>query len=204
MAPAAGPLSRSTSVLEELLGGRAGPLAPPPPLLQQHSLPAGAPLPMSPPPPPGRTRTRPAADAPPARRPAPDPAPAPPPEPASLSELEAFWAAAARAGSAGAGPGAAQEVFGPVRADSLGGDPAAGVAGLAHGAQGAAPDSACSLFPVDLRLISPSPQVGLPSLHNTRMVLPTNNGIAGHRSLQPVRAVEALPGSRQRACVQAH
>ncbi len=187
MAPGAGPLSRSTSVLEELLGGRAGPLAPPPPLLQQHSLPAGAPLPMSPPPPPGRTRARPAAGAPPARRPAPDPAPAPPPEPASLSELEAFWAAAARAGSAGAGPGAAQEVFGPV----------------AHGAQGAAPDSACSLFPVDLRLISPSPQVGLPSLHNTRVVLPTR-GIAGHRSLQPVRAVEALPGSRQRACVQAH
>jgi hypothetical protein len=69
---------------------------------------------------------------------------------------------AARAGSAGAGQGAAQEVFGPVRADSLGGDPPAGVAGLGHGAQGAAPDSACSLFPVDLRLISPSPQVRLP------------------------------------------
>ena len=117
---------------------------------------------MSPPPPPPRARARPAAGAPPARRPALDPASTPLPEPASLSELEAFWAAAARAGSAGAGQGAAQEVFGPVRADSLGGDPPAGVAGLGHGAQGAAPDSACSLFPVDLRLISPSPQVRLP------------------------------------------
>lgn len=45
----AGALFRSTSVREDLLGGGAGATPSPHPLLQQHSLPVGQPLPLSPP-----------------------------------------------------------------------------------------------------------------------------------------------------------
>ena len=101
VADPAGSLLRSVSVREDMLGSGVGALilSPPPQLLQQHSLPAGEPLPMSPPPPvpQGARRSR-------AHKPKPEPS-ARPATPGSLGELEAFWAAGQRGADPNPGPG---------------------------------------------------------------------------------------------------
>ena len=134
-----GSLLRSVSVREDMLGSGGGALvlSPSPQLLQQHSLPAGEPLPMSPPPPvpQGARRSR-------AQNPKPG-ASAPPVTPGSLGELEAFWAAGQRGTNPNTGSGLDPEPGSAARAPA--GAHGCGVVGASP--EVPTPEGAYTLFP---------------------------------------------------------